>query len=180
MHPHPLKPARLLPPFPSLYGLLAAALFLSACAGPEPYRYHYIPGRTAVLQGGMAIPPPNAPDAVLLAIAAGNRIAGSPYAYGAGHGDGIDTAFDCSGAASFVLGTAGRLSHPIPSQAFRRYGDDGSGQWISIYARPDHVFLVVAGLRFDTGWTGTEHGGPRWTTRDRPTDGAVVRHPPGL
>jgi hypothetical protein len=46
----------------------------------------------------------------------------------------------------------------------------------TIYATRDHVFLVIAGLRFDTGWTGGSRG-PRWTTRSRPTTGAVERHP---
>jgi hypothetical protein len=38
--------------------------------------------------------------------------------------------------------------------------------------------MAIAGLRFDTGWTGGASG-PRWTTRTRPTDGAVLRHPEG-
>ena len=57
---------------------------------------------------------------------------------------------------------------------------NGEGDWISVYARHGHVFLVVAGLRFDTGWTGASREGPRWTMRDRPADGCVVRHPEGL
>jgi hypothetical protein len=167
-----------------LGGILAAALFLflAGCAETPPYVYHYIPGRTAVLRDGIAIPPPSAPEPVLLAIAAGNRIAGSPYEYGAGHGngDGPGSAFDCSGAASYLLRAAGRLREPIPSRAFRNYGDSGYGRWISIYARTDHVFLVVAGLRYDTGWSGNGSKGPQWTTHGRPATGSVVRHPPGL
>ena len=80
-------------------GLLA---LLSGCAGPEPYRYKYIRGKTAILRNGYAIAPRSAPAAVHRAIAAGNRIAGLPYAYGGGHGRGIASAYDCSGAASFV------------------------------------------------------------------------------
>ncbi len=118
---------------------------------------------------------------MLAAIAAGNRIAGLPYAYGAGHGlgDGVSAAYDCSGAASYVLRSAGLLRSPMPSTGFRKYGESGFGDWISLYARRDHVFLVIAGLRFDTGYTGRPNRGPAWTTRTRPAGGSVVRHPRG-
>ncbi len=156
-------------------------LFLAGCASPPPYVYHYIPGMTATLDHGIAVAPPSAPADVQVAIAAGNRIAGLPYVYGAGHTSAeFDTAYDCSGSVSFVLRAAGLLDSPMPSRAFRHYGEDGPGDWITIYARRDHVFMVVAGLRFDTGWTGSSSRGPRWTTRSRPTDGAVERHPEGL
>jgi hypothetical protein len=155
-------------------------LLIAGCAVPPPYVYHYVPGYTAVLSGGYAIAPPAAPADVQVAVAAANRIAGLPYIYGAGHSPvEFDTAYDCSGAASFVLKAAGLLDSPMPSRAFRRYGEEGPGQWITIYAKRDHVFMVIAGLRFDTGWTGG-YRGPRWTTRSRPTDGAVERHPEGL
>ena len=158
------------------FGLYICVLLLVSCAGPAPYRYHYIPGKTATVDQGIAIAPPNAPVAVQAAIAAGNRIAGLPYSYGAGHVAGISKAYDCSGAASFLLNAAGILEAPIPSKSFRRYGEKGPGEWISVYARKDHVFLVVAGLRFDTGWT---HGprGPQWSILSRPADGCVIRHP---
>jgi hypothetical protein len=152
---------------------------LSGCASP-PYVYHYIPGRTAILRDGYAIAPPAAPPDVRVAVAAGNRITGMPYVYGAGHTSAMfDDAYDCSGAASFVLRAAGLLDSPTTSRAFRHYGESGAGRWITLYARRDHVFLVIAGLRFDTGWTG-EGRGPRWTMKSRPTDGAVMRHPEGL
>src|SRR5579862_3853927 len=154
------------------------ALFLAGCGSP-PYVYHYVPGRTAVARDGYAVAPPAAPEDVLTAIAAGNRIAGLPYRYGGGHTRAVDDAYDCSGAASFVLLAIGRLDEPTTARALRSYGESGPGRWISIYARRDHVFLVVAGLRFDTGWGGGARG-PHWTTGSRPTDGCVVRHPEGL
>ena len=152
---------------------------LAGCASPPPYRYHYVPGKTALLGNGHAIAPQGAPADVQAAIAAGNRIAGMPYAYGAGHARTFDGAYDCSGAASFVLEAAGRLHDPMPSKAFRHYGREGYGKWITVYARRDHVFLVVAGLRFDTGWTRGPKG-PQWTTQSRPAKGCVLRHPEGL
>jgi len=155
-------------------------LFLAGCAESPPYVYQYIPGRTAILQNGYAVAPPAAPPDVQIAVAAANRIAGLPYVYGAGHSTAeFDMAYDCSGAASFVLKAAGLLGSPMPSHAFRHYGADGPGDWITIYAERDHVFLVIAGLRFDTAWTGGPRG-PQWTTRSRPTTGTVQRHPDGL
>ncbi|MGB8166872.1 MAG: peptidoglycan endopeptidase [Chthoniobacteraceae bacterium] len=162
----------------SLFLAVFAGLFFSACESPS-YVYRYVPGRTATLQGGYAVAPPAAPERVKLAIAAGNRIAGAPYRRGGGHAAGDDGSFDCSGATSYVLRAAGLMEDCMPSGAFRSYGAAGRGEWIDIYARNGHVFLAVAGLRFDTGWHGEEEG-PRWTTRSRPASGAVIRHPSGL
>ena len=160
-----------------IFLLLLLQIFLVGCASPPPYVYHYIPGRTAVLRNGYAIAPPAAPPDVQVAVAAANRIAGLPYVYGAGHSSAeFDTAYDCSGAASFVLRAAGLLDSPIPALYFRGYGTGGYGRWITIYARRDHVFLVIAGLRYDTGWTGG-HRGPQWSTRSRPATDCVLRHP---
>jgi len=158
--------------------LLCAVILLTGCESPS-YVYRYVPGKTAALEGGYAVAPPAAPERVKLAIAAANRIAGSPYRRGGGHGVGEDSAFDCSGSTSYVLRAAGLMATSMPSSGFRRFGESGAGEWISIYARRGHVFLVLAGLRYDTGWHGEEEG-PRWTTRSRPANGAVIRHPAGL
>ncbi len=160
---------------------LASTLFLTACGGPREYVYRYVPGRTATFDAnGEVVAPSRAPRAVRAAIDAGNRIAGSPYVYGGGHGGGHG-GFDCSGASSYVLRAAGRLNGVMTSGEFRDYGVSGEGDWISVYARRGHVFLVVAGLRFDTGWNGGTHDtGPRWTRRSRPADGCAIRHPRGL
>ena len=159
--------------------LVAITIFCAGCASAPPYVYHYIPGRTAIVRDGYAIAPPEAPSAVHAAVAAGNRIAGMPYGYGGGHRNAISTSYDCSGATSYILSAAGKLQSAMPSSGFRRYGTSGPGDWISVYARRGHVFLVVAGLRYDTGWTGQPRG-PAWTTRSRPAEGYVVRHPVGL
>ena len=138
-----------------------------------------MPGKTATLSNGYAIAPPGAPEPVQMAIAAGNRIAGMPYRYGGGHRTALDSAYDCSGSSSFVLREAGLLHGCWVSKEFRRYGKAGEGEWITIYARRGHVFLSVAGVRFDTGWTNADEG-PQWTTQSRPADGCVVRHPAHL
>ncbi len=163
-----------------LLSLVAGALCLAGCAGTPPYHYTYVPGKTAtVTADGRATIPPRAPQSVAAAIAAGNEIAGSPYVYGGGHRPG-EGGYDCSGSVSYVLRATGRFHGSMPSEGFRHYGEGGAGRWISVYARSGHVFVVVAGLRFDTGWTGENYSGPRWTTRDRPADGYVIRHPEGL
>jgi hypothetical protein len=59
------------------------------------------------------------------------------------------------------------------------YGAAGPGQWITSYANSGHSYLVVAGLRFDTGYNNAGNG-PRWSAEMRPSDGYTVRHPQGL
>lgn len=170
--------------FRPLLATFFAVLLLAGCGGGSHhgshgrYGYSYIPGKTATIAGGRAIAPDSAPREVKAAIEAGNRIAGLPYGFGSGHTRELSNAYDCSGAASYVLCQAGLLDEPTTSRAFRSYGSRGPGRWITVYARDGHVFLTVAGLRFDTGYGGGD--GPRWTTRGRPLNGAVVRHPDGL
>jgi hypothetical protein len=163
---------------PTICFAVLAMLLGSGCAS-RTYTYRYIPGKTATVQNGYAIAPESAPPAVHAAIAAGNEITGSPYARGGGHGNANNGCFDCSGATSYVLRSAGLLRTSMPSRGFRKYGQSGDGRWISVWARKGHVFLVVAGLRFDTGWNG-EGEGPRWTTKSRPARGYVIRHPSGV
>jgi len=161
-------------------GALAAAAALSGCCAlPAPYQYRNAPGKTALVCNGRAIAPAAAPAQVKAAIEAGNRIAGMPYRRGGGHAKMYDNAYDCSGSTSFVLRSAGLLNETLAATHFRHYGAKGKGDWITIYARKGHVFLVIAGVRFDTGYG---HGtrGPRWSTASRPLKGCVPRHPKGL
>ena len=58
-------------------------------------------------------------------------------------------------------------------------GRAGRGQWVTSYAHGGHSFLVVAGLRFDTGYNNGGNG-PRWSDKMRPEDGYTARHPEGL
>jgi hypothetical protein len=137
-------------------------------------------GESATLgSDGQAVAPASAPQEVQDAIAAANRIAGKPYKYGGGHGRWSDSGYDCSGAMSYALHGAGLLSRPLTSGDFVSWGRRGKGSWITIYANGGHGFLVIAGLRFDTGWNNAGRG-PRWSEEMRPTDGYVVRHPSGL
>jgi len=128
--------------------------------------------------GGQAQAPPGAPPAVALVMAAGNAIAGLPYLYGGGHAGFKDTAYDCSGSVSYALASAGLVTSPMASGGFMSWGEPGPGKWITTYANAGHMFMVVAGWRFDT--TALRGGGTRWTRDMRPTGGFVARHPPGL
>jgi peptidoglycan hydrolase-like protein with peptidoglycan-binding domain len=111
-------------------------------------------------------------------IGAGNRIADKPYKYGGGHGRWEDSGYDCSGSVSYALHGAGLLDSALTSGDFMRWGAAGPGRWVTIYAAPGHVYMVVAGRRFDT--TGRSESGTRWQASDRSSAGYVVRHPPGL
>jgi cell wall-associated NlpC family hydrolase len=126
---------------------------------------------------GAVQPPPGAPPAIALVIAAANAIAGLPYVYGGGHGSFQANAYDCSGSVSYALAAAGLVNSPMASGPFMSWGDPGPGQWITVYANAGHAFMVVAGWRFDTGALGA---GTRWSHSMRPTGGFVARHPPGL
>lgn len=128
--------------------------------------------------GGAAQPPPGAPPAVGLVMAAGNAIAGLPYLYGGGHGGFKDSAYDCSGSISYALAAAGLVSSPMASGPFMTWGEAGPGKWITVYANAGHAFMVVGDWRFDT--SALSGGGTRWTRQMRPTGGFVARHPPGL
>jgi hypothetical protein len=134
--------------------------------------------RARVLPDGTAIAPEDAPDVVKRVILAANEIARFPYKWGGGHGAWRDTGYDCSGSVSFALAGAGLLGRPLTSGGFVAFGSPGPGEWITIYTNPGHIFMVVAGLRFDT--SGQGRAGTRWQEAPRSTSGFAVRHVPGL
>jgi cell wall-associated NlpC family hydrolase len=134
--------------------------------------------RARVLPNGFAVAPENAPDVVKRVILAANEIARFPYKWGGGHGAWRDDGYDCSGSVSFALAGAGLLDRPLTSSGFLSYGAPGEGRWITIYTNPGHIFMVVAGLRFDT--SGRGRAGTRWHEAPRAISGFAVRHVPGL
>lgn len=129
-------------------------------------------------KAGVALPPIEAPYEVERIIQAGNQIARTPYLWGGGHGKWLDKGYDCSGSVSYALASAGLLSGPLDSGRLMNWGKPGKGKWITIYANAGHVFMFVAGIRFDT--SGTRTTGSRWQSTLRPTGGFVARHPQGL
>jgi cell wall-associated NlpC family hydrolase len=134
--------------------------------------------RARVLRDGTAVAPDDAPEVVKRVILAANAIAKFPYKWGGGHGAWRDNGYDCSGSVSFALAGAGLLNRPLTSGLFMRYGAEGPGKWITIYANQGHVFMFVAGLRFDT--SGQGRSGTRWQDATRAVSGFAVRHIPGL
>mgnify|MGYP000583805652 CR=1 FL=1 len=168
----------------SLFGALAL-LMLPSCSSQMKARgtrleHNFQYGRTAYLDHkGHAHVPPRAPRAVKKMVAAANRIVDKPYKYGGGHRSFNDTGYDCSGSVSYVLNAGGKLQRPLVSQNFLDYGKKGYGKWVTVYVRKGHVFMEIAGLRFDTGgtWNST---GPRWKPQSRGISKYYVRHPRGL
>jgi hypothetical protein len=142
------------------------------------------PGKARLTKKGVAIPPADAPPAVVAAINAGNAIRMYPYKWGGGHRSFTDTGYDCSGAVSYVLYGAGLLTSPMPSGPLATsWGSYGRGRWITVFANAGHTYMVVAGLRFDTSAVGEKlnrGSGPRWRATKRKPTGYVAKYAVGL
>ena len=140
-----------------------------------------LPAR-ATLHKGKAIPPRGAPLRVQRVIAAANRIRRKPYIWGGGHGAHspgswpVEKGYDCSGAVSFALARGGFLSSPRVSGDFLDWGKRGRGRWITVWANDEHVYMIVAGLRWDT----SGGKGPRWHQDSRSSRGFGARSPRGF
>ncbi len=174
---------------PALIGPSAAEQDPATCA---PAAVEGVPlangDRAQVLPNGLAAAPADAPLAVREIIAAGNQIVGKPYLYGGGHGlplSDVAPAYDCSSSVEHLLFGARLLppSYDAPSGTLESFGQVGPGQWVTLYASADHVFMYVAGLRWDThNAAGPEDGstGIGWHPLIRSDAGFVARHPAGL
>jgi hypothetical protein len=134
----------------------------------------------ASLVDGRAIAPSDAPAAVKRVIAAANQIDGRPYVWGGGHVSWFTHGYDCSGAVGYALHGAGLLDVTMVSGQLADWGDAGVGHWITVYANSHHVFMAVAGLRFDTRDDRSGVSGPRWHLASAEAGGFVARHPAGL
>ncbi len=149
-----------------------------------------VPGSKAKLKrNGQAVPPANAPARVKRAIRAANKIEDKPYRRGdGGHGSWGGKGYDCSGAVNYVLGKPGARVLKSPTMVsgdYARWGKRGKGKWITVYGDGEHVFAIIAGLRWDTSNPGADHGkGPSWS-RDigygySNVPRSAARHPRGL
>lgn len=135
----------------------------------------------ATLARGRAVPPRGAPAPVKAVIQAANRIGHRPYIWGGGHLRWRSLGYDCSGAVSYALHGGGLLGWPLVSGQLESWGESGPGRWITVYANPEHVYMVVAGLRYDTRDDPPGVSGPRWHRPLVPRSRAfVARHPAGL
>ncbi len=166
-------------------GAVAAA----ACAPGGLAGVPLTPGpRATILPSGLAAAPAGAPAAVQGMIAAGNQIVGKPYLVGGGHGlplSEVAPAYDCSSSVEHLLYGGGLLpvSYDAASGTLESFGAPGPGRWVTIYASADHVFMYVAGIRWDThNAAGPDDGsaGIGWHPLIRESAGFVVRHPVGL
>jgi hypothetical protein len=145
------------------------------------------PPAAAALVGTRAVAPAAVPLRVRHVITAANRLVRKPYRWGGGHrafSTHLDPGYDCSGSVSYALYGGRFLALPEDSTGLAKWGRAGPGRWITVYANRAHAYVVVAGLRFDTGMhdpgpaaTGT---GPRWSVTPRPPKGFVARHPAGF
>ena len=169
--------------------LAAPAAADGACAAPAAGGVSLTPGpRAQLLPDGQASAPADAPAAVKGMIAAGNQIIGKPYYYGGGHGiplDEIASTYDCSSSVAHLLYGGGLLpvSADVDSTELESFGDPGPGRWVTIYASAGHVFMYVAGLRWDThnaAGPGDGSTGIGWHPLVRSDAGFVARHPSGL
>ena len=183
--------SRTLRPIPWLVAVLAAclcapasALAVSSNGGASPDDAQLkAPKKAKLTSAGKVVPPAGAPQAVVRAIDAGNRISNKPYVYGGGHANfAIDDGYDCSGAISYLLEAAkpSLLETPLDAVALQSKGEPGKGKWITWYGNSGHGFIVVAGIRFDTGYNNSSSSGPRWSTQMRPTESFSRRHIAGL
>ena len=144
------------------------------------------PPEEATLVDGRVLAPASAPRKVKRVIEAANRLVEKPYIYGGGHkpfSSLLDRGYDCSGAVSYALYGGRFLRSPLPSGALMEWGEDGPGEWITVYAHGGHAYIVVAGLRFDTSLRDSDapgpSSGPRWSRTLRESDAFVARHPLG-
>jgi hypothetical protein len=167
----------------------ASAADPAACAPGALAGVPLTPGpRAQVLPDGLAAAPQDAPAAVKGMIAAGNQIAGKPYLYGGAHGlalSQVAPAYDCSSSVEHLLYGGGLLpvTYGAASSQLEGFGLPGPGRWVTLYANADHVFMYVAGLRWDT-WNAAGAGdgssGIGWHPLVRSSAGFVARHPVGL
>jgi hypothetical protein len=97
----------------------------------------------------------------------------------------VAPAYDCSSSVEHLLYGARLLpvTYGAASGQLEGFGRPGAGAWVTLYASADHVFMYVAGLRWDT-WNaaGPADGssGIGWHPLVRSAAGFIARHPEGL
>ncbi len=168
-------------------GLVTIAQEGAGCAGSgaDPLVHGQ---RARIGPGDKAEIPADAPPAVKGILEAGNQIVGKPYVYGGGHGlplNEIAPSYDCSSSVSHLLWGGGLLTagDDMVSGDYMSWGKPGPGKWVTIWASPTHVYMYVAGIRWDTHNAAGADDGPAgigWHPLVREHEGFVERHPAGL
>jgi cell wall-associated NlpC family hydrolase len=135
--------------------------------------------------GNSSQTPSGAPAAIDAMLAEMEKLTGTPYLYGAGHGSTFETSppkLDCSGAMSLVLHAGGFLNAPAASPAMMSMFEAGRGDWFVLYANAEHVFCEI---KTKSGWREWEEGGVLGSRAgflaagSHPKTGFVARHPKG-
>mgnify|MGYP000691580635 CR=1 FL=1 len=161
----------------------------ASCPGPDAGAdVPLAPGdRARILPDGRAAAPASAPPAVKAIIAAGNQINGKPYGPGC-HGTRLTricSTYDCSSSVSYMLFKA-KLWGVIAgvSGDYDNWRQPGHGHWITTASNPEHIYMYVAGIRWDTHSYGAGDEGPNqgvgWHPGRRPDVGFHLRHPQGF
>lgn len=112
------------------------------------------------------------------------------YGWGSGHGPALkdvrpDQKLDCSSSTSLALWHNQMFTGEIAwvSGQFEEYGAPGQGDYFTVYANSDHVWIRLHKgpyWRFDTSPHGDGGRGPRLRKRPRFTAGFRARHWPGF
>jgi len=135
-----------------------------------------VEGSKAIVYKGTAYAPKKAPRAVQAVIWAGNKIRNLPYLWGGGHGSFKASGYDCSGSVSYALYGAKLIKAPMASGGYYSWGKPGPGKWITIYTNSGHMYMHIAGIRFDTSGANPS----RWQSDLRPSSAYALRHPINL
>ncbi len=159
-----------------IFGVAVAAIALGLIVAPGAPAAD----TQAILKGARAVPPQSAPAEVKAMIHAANDIRHKPYRWGGGHRDWNSHGYDCSGSVSYVLHAAGLLDYPLVAEDFTHWGKPRHNKWVTIFASEDHVYMIIAGLRWDTSYiTDGDRTGPGWSEVMRSSKGFHSRHPAG-
>lgn len=116
-----------------------------------------------------------------------------PYVWGGGHGSAGKPSgggYDCSGGVAAALAAAGLIPSgwksgvPASGEMAKTWGEPGVGKNLTMYANPEHVFLVVKvggkSYHLGTGDWGKGWRGFGVNKRMHPTAGFTARHWPGV
>jgi hypothetical protein len=117
--------------------------------------------------------------------------AAPPYVWGGGHGEPLDSVsvsqgMDCSSSCSLVLDRAGMMPGEwawVSGTFASNYGYPGKGEFFTIYANWEHVFIRFHKgpyWRFDTSPHGEGGRGPRLRKMPRFTSGFTMRRWPKM
>ena len=136
-------------------------------------------GSVGLTSAGRGRAPLGAPTAVAYVVAAGNSIACALPTGSAAATAPSSTTPTTARALSATHWRPPGATAPLTSGELMKWGSPGPGRWMTVYANPGHVFMVVGGLRFDTSGRDGPRGS-RWQSGQRGAGGFAVRHWPGL